>query len=528
MNYKFLFLSVFLLAAGCGDVSTAADRITLIHLNDTYRIDAVEDGSRGGFGRVSTVLQELTAAGNDVVLTHGGDFLFPSLESQLWAGEQMIEALNFLHARAPLYAVPGNHEFDPRSPAAVIAAIRASNFTWVADNMRLNTGQADVDQALQQSLVIDMGDRKVGILALTLLPGDGGNVRDYAPVDGPYIATAERVLGELEAQGVDVIVGITHLHLADDKRIAKLKASHPLLQVIVGGHEHEPEFAEGDENTAMIVKGSSNARVIWQIDIDFSAAGPAAIATSIDIDESIVEDAEYQPIADKWRQRLLAKIPFLPSTVGAAAVPLDAREVTIRNEESGWGNFVVDQMPAAFGEPVADFAFVNSGTLRIDDYVAGDITFEDIGRTFGFSSFLRHMTINGAAFRNLLEAGYRGEGPSKGYFPQISGFRVCVDRSQPDGQRIVQLQKPTAAGWQAVQADTQYTLVAPDYIYGGGDGYDFSAAQNVSRAASELKYLVLDGVIRAQAIGEAVGGPVDPDNPRIAFASVPGSLCFGQ
>ena len=27
---------------------------------------------------------------------HGGDFLYPSLESQLWNGEQMIEALNFL------------------------------------------------------------------------------------------------------------------------------------------------------------------------------------------------------------------------------------------------------------------------------------------------------------------------------------------------------------------------------------------------------------------------------------------------
>jgi len=98
-------------------------------------------------------------------------------------------------------------------------------------------------------------------------------------------------------------------------------------------------------------------------------------------------------------------------------------------------------MRGAFGEPNADLAFINGGTLRIDDVVEGDILFEDIARTFGFSSFLCHTTITGAEFRKVMEAGYRGSG-TQGYFPQVSGFRICIDPSRNDGDRIVSLQVP--------------------------------------------------------------------------------------
>ena len=524
-----LWLSFLFGACSDSPQQTNADAggtLSFIHLNDTYRIDAVEDGNRGGFGRVATIVRGLRERGHDVRILHGGDFLFPSLESQLWAGEQMVEALNFLDRLAPLYLVPGNHEFDPRAPDAVINAIRQSEFDWLGDNMRLNTGQPDVDSALRKSFMFDSGERKIGIFSLTLLPPDGGNVRDYAPVDGPYLDTAETVVEALIAEGADLVVGLTHLHLADDIRIAKLRSRYPKFLFIAGGHEHEPEYEELSNDSAAVLKGASNARTIWQIDVRFTEDGPSMDARMIALDETVVEDIEYQVLADSWRERLLALMPFLPSQIGTAEVPLDGREVAVRNEESNWGNFIADQMLPAFGDPPADLAFLNSGTLRIDDFIADEINFEDIGRTFGFSSFLRHMTIAGSDFVDLLEAGYRGIGPSKGYFPQIAGFRVCIDRSRPDGQRIAQLQVPTDRGWEQIEADRDYALVAPDYIYRGGDGYDFSKARDVSRPASELRYLVLDGILRAQAQGQAIGAAVDPQNPRIAFLPGGAERCF--
>ncbi len=529
MIHRFTSVFAVLLVAACSPDANVAPsgEISFLHMNDTYRVAAVEDGERGGFGRVTTIIRELEREGRTVRLLHGGDFLYPSLESQIWNGEQMIEAFNFMHALAPLHVVPGNHEFDRRRPETIVRAIRSSEFAWLADNLRLVTGDQDVGAGLERRFVTTIAGRRVGIFALTLHPDHGGNERDYLEFDADYAGAARAAIVELESSGVDLIVGLTHLHLEDDIEIAKLKAEHPKFQFIVGGHEHEPEHEIGTASSAEIMKGASNARVIWRIDVAFDAGGLPSIATrTIDLDAAVPEDPEYQLIAAKWRDRLLETIPFLESKVGEANVRFDAREVTIRNEESNWGNFIVDQMRTAFGKPPADLAFINSGTLRIDDYIAGDITFEDIARTFGFSSYLRYLMMSGAEFRATLEAGYRGVGPSKGYFPQISGFRVCVDRSRPEGERIVELELPDGDAWREIEADREYLVVAPDYLLRGGDGYRFPPQRERSRPGSELKYLVLDAIVRAQAKGEKVGAPVDPENPRIAFVEEGASRCF--
>ena len=249
-----------------------------------------------------------------------------------------------------------------------------------------------------------------------------------------------------------------------DVEIAKLRAEHPRFMFIVGGHEHEPEHSALGDDSAEVMKGASNARQVWRIDVDFDDAGmPSTSTTLVDIDSSIVPDPDYDVLDKKWRGKLLEVFPFLTARVGEAAVPLDAREVTIRNEESNWGNFVVDQMRGAFGDPQADLAFINSGTLRIDDFIIGDVAFEDIGRTFGFSSYLRYLTLTGAEFRTVMQAGFRGAGPSKGYFPQVSGFRICVDRSRPEGERIVSLQLPADDAWAEIQPDREYDVVVPDF-----------------------------------------------------------------
>tara|TARA_R110002049_G_scaffold196523_11_gene365669 strand:- start:3988 stop:5613 length:1626 start_codon:yes stop_codon:yes gene_type:complete len=528
-----LVSGVALLAVACAPlaertVTTESGGLSFFHLNDTYRIDAVEDGAKGGFGRVTTLLREARADGREPRVLHAGDFLYPSLESQLWDGLQMIDAMNFMHDLAPMLVVIGNHETDSRNPQHLIDAVRASKFDWLGDNYRFSTGAADVDDALHSRYMLDYAGKKIGVLSLTMHPDDGGNDRDYLSVDGDYKRVAERVIGELEQKGADLIIGLTHLHLWEDKEIAALKAQHPTFRLIVGGHEHEPEFIAETANSAAIAKGASNARTIWRIDIDVDEQGELQLSQlrPLALDESVASDADYDLLAGKWRSRMLEKFPFITARVGEAALPMDAREVSIRERESSWGNFIVDQMRRAFGEPAADLAFLNSGTLRLDDYVVGDVRFEDIGRTFGFSSYLRHLQISGAEFRELLEAGYRGFAPSQGYFPQVSGFRVCVDRSRPEFERIVSLQVPAAEGWQEIDPDRDYSLVVSDFVYGGGDGYVFPEHIVASRPASELKYLVLDAIMAAQSRGEKVGVAVDPANPRIVILGSPDGICW--
>jgi len=521
-----------LLLIACGAVSDerpASRGLTFIHLNDTYRVGAVEDGAAGGFGRIVTLIRELQAEGRDVRILHGGDFLYPSLESQLWNGMQMVDAFNYMDALAPMYVVAGNHELDPRSSEPLVDAVRASNFDWLGDNYRFATGDAAVDGALHSQFMVDVGGHRIGFFALLLHADDGGNDRDYAPVDPDYYARAQRAIKGLEQAGADLIVGITHLHMWSDVEIAELRAQHPRFMFIVGGHEHEPEYSPLRDDRAAVMKGASNARRVWRIDVNFDAAGvPSIEPQMIDVDSAIEPDPGYTVLEHRWRDALLERFPFLTARVGEAAVPLDGREVTVRNQESNWADFVVDQMRGAFGEPEADFAFINSGTLRIDDYIIGDVAFEDIGRTFGFSSYLRYMTMSGADFRAVLEAGYRGSGPSKGYFPQVSGFRVCVDRSRPEGQRIVSLQVPAADAWTEIGASHDYGVVVPDFLYRGGDGYEIPHNGTESRPGSELVYLVLDAIITAQAEGRKIGAAVDPGNPRIVVLDKPGDPCWPE
>lgn len=511
-----LIWAIYLLTACAATQLPASESpgLTFVHLNDTYRVGAVEGGNVGGFGRVVTVIKELQAEGKDVRILHGGDFLYPSLESQLWNGMQMVDAFNFMDAIAPMAVVIGNHELDRGTPEHLINAVKGSDFEWLGDNYTFETGDPAVDEALQSAYIIDHGDKSIGVFSLTAHADDSGNDRFYAPIDKDYLRIADRAIQHFEDAGVDAIVGLTHLYIKHDLQIAALREKHPKFVFIVGGHDHEPEFSAFSERSAAVMKGASNARVIWTIDLLFDVDGrPTINASKIVLDASIDPDVGYLQLENKWRGRLLEKFPFLEARVGTAALPLNAREEVIRSQESNWGNFIADQMRGGFGQPEADLAFINGGTLRIDDVIDGDILFEDIGRTFGFSSFLRYTRISGAEFKQVMEAGYRGTG-TQGYFPQFSGFRVCVDRSRNDGDRIVSLQVPIDNGWQEIAADKTYSLVVPDFLFGGGDGYEIPKDRPVSPPASELVYLVLDAILDAEARGELIGAAVDPDNRR--------------
>lgn len=72
-----LLLAVFVVSSCATAPAPLHSGLTFIHLNDTYRVGAVEDDTRGGFSRVVTLVRELQRQGRDVRLLHGGDFCIP-------------------------------------------------------------------------------------------------------------------------------------------------------------------------------------------------------------------------------------------------------------------------------------------------------------------------------------------------------------------------------------------------------------------------------------------------------------------
>ncbi|HEX8244362.1 MAG TPA: 5'-nucleotidase C-terminal domain-containing protein [Longimicrobium sp.] len=485
-----------------------ARAVTVLQLNDVYRIDAVENGRAGGIGRVVTLAQQAKAGGADVLVLHAGDAIAPSLESRYFAGQQMVDALNYLAGTAPVVFVPGNHEFDERRPAMLAEAIKASRFPWLAGNVTLATGDSAADRRLGRDTVITTaGGLRLGIFTLTFLDSP----RDYARPDSAFVQDAERMIRSLESRGADVIVGLTHLAHDTDRQISRLRRTHPRLAWICGGHEHYRIVDWGTDSTALITKGDSNARGIWRVTLSRDGRRGVARAEAVEVDSAIAVDPGYQrQVTEKWAARLREKVPFLDVVIGRSDTLMDATEETVRNAESAWGDWLADQMRTVFPTMPADVAVLNGGALRIDDVFGGEIRWEHLARSFGFPTRVGLVSLRGRDLREtVLEHSVSG-GRGEGRFLQVSGLKVRFDRSRPEGQRILDVQVQRGTGWAPLADDSVYVVAVPDYLYGGGDAYTF-----IQRAVAkvppgpDVKLTAFDALSSAYARGQPIAPRVE-------------------
>src|SRR6185436_20964892 len=70
--------------------------LTILQINDVYRIEGIEGGRKGGLSRVRALRKQLEARGSPVLVLHAGDLLFPSVMSKFLDARPMIEVLNLL------------------------------------------------------------------------------------------------------------------------------------------------------------------------------------------------------------------------------------------------------------------------------------------------------------------------------------------------------------------------------------------------------------------------------------------------
>jgi 5'-nucleotidase len=491
--------------------------VAVVQLNDVYRIDAVENQTAGGIGRAVTLAARTREeTGVPVRVLHAGDMIAPSLESQYFEGRQMIDALNFLHARSPVVVVPGNHEFDSSRPAMLAGAIRNSRFPWLAANVRLSTGDPAVDRRLGRDTVITEGGLRIGVFTLTFLDRQ----RTYAQADSDFVASAERQIRALERRGADVIVGLTHLALETDRQVARLRKRHPRFLWIAGGHEHYLLRDELTDSTALITKGDSNARRVWRVFLGRQGRRPAVRAEAVALDETVPIDSVYhREVTEAWLDSLRARVPFFDAPIGRTAARMDASEEVVRNAESAWANWLADQMRTAFPTATADIAVLNGGAIRIDDVLLpGEIRWEHLARTFGFPTRVGLVSLRGSDVRGMLENSVSG-GRGEGRFLQVSGLKVRFDRSRPEGQRVLEVRVQQDSAWAPLDDARVYRVAAPDYILGGGDGYTFATrAVETIPPGPDLKLLAFDALAatyaRGQAIDPRLEGRLVDETPR--------------
>ena len=496
MRHLVLGALLFSLAACMGNAPPPIplNPVRFLLINDVYVADTMLDG-RGGLARVATVRKRLADQG-PVLFVLAGDVLSPSLLSKYYGGGQMVDALN---AAKLDYATFGNHEFDLELDT-LEARIAASRFKWISSNCTLANG-SPLPKVLPWD-TLHVSGHKVGLFAVTL-PGNYPAVYRCSDPD----SAAQRVVEALSSEGADLIVGLTHQPVEADRN---LLAREPRIDLILGGHEHQA--LDSTVSGRHVAKADANARSA-QFATLWGGKGKWRQALGlVPIDAGLPPDSAVSQVVAAWEDSLEHRLGP-ERTVGRTAVPIDARDVAGRKEESMLGDLVTDAMRAGTG---ADVALLNAGTLRLDDFIRpGPITNYQLESIFLFadSTPVLAFPISGARLRTVLEHGVSDGSLGKGGFLQVSGVSFTYDPAAPSDHRITGEIRRTGGG--AIGGNDTVRVAFPVYpACQRGDGYDVpealaacAARQSAPRAADLLMRYVTDslrGEIRAPTDGRIV------------------------
>lgn len=411
-----------LLACACTSLRKKEVEFFILQLNDVYEIAPLEGGKVGGLARVATVLDSLKDLNPNTISLLAGDFISPSLIGMLnhngeeIAGKQMIETLNAIGLD---YVTFGNHEFDVKEPE-VQARIDESEFTWIASNTLhkvdgISRPWTRKGKALQnfeiEVFTNTLGDTvKVGLMGIT---GDF-NQKEYVHYLNDYVNVGKQLLQDYREE-YDVSVAITHLEIAQDTVFAGALQEIPL---ILGGHDHVHMHVPVGES--VVTKADANAKTIYihRCIYDVSSQTLNVESTLMPINDQIVAHPKVDKEVKRWTQiaeQSMKDMGYDPQDViYRANAPLDGREKSIRYEPTNLGALIAQSLYASRNK--LDFAIFNSGSVRLDDQLMGDITQTDVLRTLPFGGPLVITQMKGDQVRQMLNIGlYQNRGIG-GYF----------------------------------------------------------------------------------------------------------------
>jgi len=431
-------------------------RVTILQLNDLYDIMPVEKGKKGGLARVATLRDRIAKESPDAVLVLAGDFLSPSTMSSVFQGSQMVATLN---AAGLELATFGNHEFD-FGEQVTQQRMQESRFAWVSSNVLDPTTGLPFGNAV--SFVLrNFGDIRVAFIGLTtpethVLSKGGKNLTFLDPV-----AAAKGVVARARRAKADVIVALTHQDMAADKTLA---GAVPEIDVILGGHEHDPLDAKVGKT--LILKTGSDAVALGRIDLLVTVGhGGRRVETKWELIAVTDETLEKPAVAALVKQYEGLMAAELNQVMGTTSVPLDTRNEVVRVRESPVGDFIADLMREAMK---ADVALVNGGGIRGNAVTpAGPLTRGDVLKILPFANKIVKLEVTGDALRAALENGLSQHEKTAGRFPQVSGLRYVFDPKKPAGSRLISV----LVGGKPLDPAARYSLATFEFLMGGGDGY---------------------------------------------------------
>lgn len=458
----FTYLLFITILSSCSKDDNKID-FTFLQINDVYEIAPIQGGEFGGMARVETVHQELLQENKNTMLFMAGDFLNPSLlgtlkvDGERIRGKQMVDVMNAMNFDLVAF---GNHEFDV-SQQDLQKRLNESTFPWISANVKLKTKAATIPfykerngkkENVNETFIKEFSDEdgtkiKVGFISVCI----PSNPKEFVEYGNMFVKA--RASYAAIKDSVDVVFGLTHVKITNDKRIAKLI---PDLPLIMGGHEHTNSL--DSIGNVVIAKADANAKTAYIHRISFNKKTKKAIVESElkEINSSIKSDKKVEAVVDKWQNILKTQIKEVieqpDEIIYNTTIPLDGRDTAIRSEQTNLGQVITKAMSFSYNETV-DCAIVNGGSIRIDDQLEGNITPVDIFRVLPYGGAILKVQIKGRLLKRVLDYGELAKG---------TGAYLHRNDVKKVGEQWLVKSKP-------LNFNKTYTVAFSDYLLKGYD-----------------------------------------------------------
>jgi 2',3'-cyclic-nucleotide 2'-phosphodiesterase (5'-nucleotidase family) len=294
----------------------------------------------------------------------------------------------------------------------------------------------------------DGTELRLGFIAVTVDMGkqDYVGYRDFrAAARRAYMAVKD---------SCDAVLAITHLKMAEDSLLALALPEVPLF---MGGHDHSHMYRMPTPHTR-VAKADANAKTVYvhRLSYDRKTGRLDIRSELVPVTDKIPDDPIAAAVVDKWNRRtdsLLRAQGFDPQAIVCRlSEPLDARESVVRFVDCPVARFVAQAYGSAY--PEAECAMVNTGSIRVDDVLYGQLTEFDVQRILPFGGKLCLVEMKGDLLAQIVEIG-RTKNVGVGGFLSLDR----IEHFPADGGILI--------NGQVLEPSRTYKVVLPEFLLTG-------------------------------------------------------------